>query len=175
MNVTSARVILSALGTFFPTAPGATKEQVLGVEKLSLDIPGMTLIHETRLSITNFGTGGETITVNGQTQEVTFGEAAVGTAVRGAGLNYDGADIAASRFNLILFRVISSTSDDEEQIQLISDSGSAEFRMRADLGGFALQVIKGEAGIPHYGDWVVKGPVGLQDGPFVIEILVFGS
>lgn len=167
MNISLVRLKLSAFARFQPAAPGARNEQELGFFDLSADLDACDVCRVLRLSVTNFGTTGDGITINAGSLQAFITGGAAATATDGDGLDYDGETLLAASWKVVGLRVISG--ENEANIRLKSD----EIELRASVGTFAL------SSVTILGDIVsgftVIGPIGAQSPATVIELLFIGS
>lgn len=170
MNVSLARLSLSAIATFTPSATGAQREQKLGWDGLTAELPAaVDAPHVIRLSVTNFGTAGATITIDADSLQVALGTGAVATVSDGDGVNYDGVLIELGSVYAVGLRVISGP-DDDVGITL----GATEFKLIATTASFGITAVRDANLIDGAGTWTITGPTGVQT-PWIIEILVFAS
>jgi hypothetical protein len=170
MNVQITRLQLSALATFLPAASGAQQDQRLGFNQISTDLDNVTSAHVIRLSVTNFGSGGNTITINADSLAVTLGASAAATVSDGNGIDYDGTTIELGSVYAVGMRIISGPSD----LAGVTLSGAA-FKLVASNGTFALSAVNADNLIIGSGTWTITGPTGAQSPAWVIEILVFAA
>lgn len=166
MNVTKARIKLSALGTFTPQVQGLLREQTLGIDELNLDLSGIDILHKISLEVTNFGTSGAGLTINADTLVATI---ATGTFSKddGGGIDADKQGISVADHRLVLMHIPSGPAGISVALE------GAAFKLLASAGTFSLVAVNAAALIAGSGTWTLRGPTGLQEPAWKIGIYVF--